>query len=360
MTDTSDSLQFYYDEISPILPAEILDFHAHTWSCKNWRFKPWETQKDGGSYMVCEENYPPEKLIADGQQSFPDKQYKAVVFGYPTPAVNLESDTQFVANAARQHENLFPLILAGKDFRVPQEQLKKQLQCGGFLGYKVFLNWMGNDYGDLRIEDMLSDNEMAVADEFRLIVLLHVPRAGRLADPVIQRGVRWLSTEYPNASIVLAHCGRCYLPAEMRRAVDSIKDLSNVYMDTSMVMDPLTLQIVIETIGPERLLYGTDFPVAAMKGRRVRVMDHWVDVVLNEYPDSDYRVQSDQIRATFMAVEIAVAIRDAAERAGIPDEQREAIFHDNGMVLLRKVTCSKHALVESKDITEACKWDKEL
>jgi hypothetical protein len=66
-------------------------------------------------------------------------------------------------------------------------------------------------------------------------------------------------------------------------------------------------------------------------------MDHWVDVVLDEYPESAYRAQSGSIRATYMAVEIAVAIRDAAERVGISDLQRAGIFHDNGMKLLHQV-----------------------
>ena len=194
---------------------------------------------------------------------------------------------------------------------------------------------------NISIEDMLSDNEMALANDLGLIVMLHVPRAGRLADPEIQRGVQWLSKDYPNAKIVLAHCGRCYLPSEMKNAINSIKHLSNVYMDTSMVMDPLAIQIAMDTIGSERLLYATDFPVAAMKGRRVRVMDHWVDVVLEEYPDSAYRAKSNQIRATFMAVEIAIAIRDAAERVGISDKQRDGIFYDNGMKLLNNIKKNK-------------------
>ena len=337
MRENSADLDFYYNEVSPMLPTEILDFHAHTWSCDDWKFKPWETQKDGGKYMVATEDYPPERLIADGQQCFPDKEYKAVVFGYPTPAVDLEKDIRFVANAARKHKNLYPLIMAGKDFEVPQEQLRAQLRSGGFLGYKVFLNWLGDDYGNICIEEMLSDNEMALANELGLIVMLHVPRAGRLADPEIQRGVQWLAKDYPNARIVLAHCGRCYLPSEMKKAIHAIEALPNVSMDTSMVMDPLTLQIAMEAIGPERLLYATDFPVAAMKGRRVRVMDHWVDVVLDEYPDSAYRAKSNQIRTTFMAVEIAIAIRDAAERVGISDTQRAGIFHDNGMTLINGV-----------------------
>ena len=123
----------------------------------------------------------------------------------------------------------------------------------------------------------------------------------------------------------------------MRRAIGSIRDLPNVWMDTSMVMDPLVLQIALEAIGPGRLVFGTDFCVAAMRGRRVRVMDHWVDVVLPGRPQSAFRVQSDNMRATFMAVEIAVAVRDAAERVGLSEADRHAIFFENGMALLDRV-----------------------
>lgn len=40
-----------------------------------------------------------------------------------------------------------------------------------------------------------------------------------------------------------------------------------------MVMDPVSIQIALNEIGPGRLLFATDVPVAAMCGRRVRVLD---------------------------------------------------------------------------------------
>ena len=53
---------------------------------------------------------------------------------------------------------------------------------------------------------------------------------------------------------------------------------------------------------------------AAMRGRRVSVMDHWVDVVLPGYPKSAYRVDG-EIHATYMSLEIALALRWAASTA---------------------------------------------
>ena len=74
-----------------------------------------------------------------------------------------------------------------------REELERALATRAYKGYKVFLNWFGDDYGERTIEDMLGPVEMEPADRRRLIVLLHVPRAGRLADPVIQEGVRTLA-----------------------------------------------------------------------------------------------------------------------------------------------------------------------
>jgi hypothetical protein len=164
-----------------------------------------------------------------------------------------------------------------------------------------------------------------------------VPSGGRLADPEVQAGVRWLSEGWPGAKIVLAHCGRCYLPAEMERAIGSVKNLANVYLDTSMVMDESVLRMVFDQVDSSRVLYATDFPVAAMVGRRVRVMNHWVDVVVGDPPASAYRVKAEGIGATSMALEIAFAVLTAGRAAGIGEDKLRAVFFENGMKVLRSV-----------------------
>mgnify|MGYP001603149133 CR=1 FL=1 len=330
-------LPFYRAEIAPMLPAKVLDFHTHTWNADNWKFRPWESEAPGGKYMVGNPYYEPAVLLADGRRCFPDREYHAVCFGYPTPVIDWEKDTAYVAAAARTNPTLWPLVVGGPDLKISRERYERALDEGGFYGFKVFLNWLGDNYGDKRVEEMVGADEIALANERRLIVLLHVPRSGRLADPAVQKGVQWLSRACPGGRIVLAHAGRCYLPAEMKAAIGSVKDLDNVFMDLSMVMDPVVVQMAIDALGPARLMYATDFPVAAMRGRRVRVMDHWVDVVLPGYPASAFRVADGGIRATFMAWEIALAIRWAAELCGITAAERHGIFYDNGRRLLDEV-----------------------
>lgn len=315
----------------------MLDFHTHAWTSDNWRERPWDGDANGGRYMVTNAFYPPEKLLADGKACFPDRAYEAVFFGYPTPAVDWDKDTAYIAAAARTHRELWPLLLAGPALGLTRARYEEALANGNFCGFKVFLNWYGDAYGNVSIEEMVGPVEMELANERRLVLLLHVPRRGRLADPDVQRGVRALAQNAPQAQIVLAHCGRCYLPSEMKNAIDCLRGLNNVWMDTSMVMDPVVLQIAIDALGPGRLLFGTDFPVAAMHGRRVQIHDHWVDVVTPGYPASAYRVSGDSFKAGPMAWEIVTAIRWACELTGIKEPERHAIFYANGMSLLTRI-----------------------
>jgi predicted TIM-barrel fold metal-dependent hydrolase len=337
VSNAMDADRVFYDtELAPFLPPAVLDFHAHVWDCRDWDAVPWDAGRPGASYMVSERFYPPEQLLADGRAAFPDREYRAVCFGYPTPAADNAKDTEYVA-AAGARRGLYPLMVAGSRLGVSPEVLRERIERHGFLGFKVFLDWQGDDYGDRTVEGMLGANEMDLADELSLVVLLHVPRAGRLADPVVQRGVRWLAARWPRARIVLAHCGRCYLPAEMERAVMSVRDLPNVWLDTSMVMEEGVLAVLFGAIDSSRVVYATDFPVAAMRGRRVRVMDHWVDVVQGDEPDSAYRVKAKGIHATMMAREIAIAVRDGARRAGLGADALRAVFFENGMQVLSGV-----------------------
>lgn len=337
---------FYKKVISPMLPEKVLDFHAHAWKADQWitsgSLDSNEKQNsaslgtyESARYMSTELEYGVERLFEDGSRMFPDRAYNAVCFGQPTPAVDIGLTNQYIA-AHSNMQQLFPLRVTGKDM-VSGEKLRQEIIEDGFFGYKVFLNWVGNDYGNVRVEDMIGSVEMELANELGLVVLLHVPRSGRLADPEVQKGVRALAERYPGANIVLAHCGRCYLPGEMKAAIASIQGLDNVYMDTAMVMDVTVVEMVLNHIDSSRLLFATDFPIAAMRGRRVNVMDHWVDVVLEGYPKSEFRVASNEIRASFMAYEIALAIVTAAEMAGIKREKIKDIFYNNGIKLLGKV-----------------------
>ena len=335
---------FYKERVSSFLPEKILDFHAHVWTADQWLGSENKSESvssielgkfETAKYMVTRTQYSMESLKRDLSLIFPDKECSAVCFGQPTPAVNVDKTNEYVGSSAEAGRQ-FPLLVCGGGC-VCADKIYESVTKSGFYGYKVFLNWVGNDYGKVTVEDMLLPDEMDIANELGLIVLLHVPRSLRLADPEIGAGIRKLSKQYPNAKIVLAHCGRCYDPYHMRKAISSVADLANVSMDTSMVMDAVSIAVAMREMGPSRFVYATDLPVAAMFGRRVTIKDHWVDLVLDGYEPSDFRVMSDNMNATYMAHEIAIAVEHAADLTGISQAELKSIFYDNGMKLLKSV-----------------------
>lgn len=346
MNNAETATQYYYKYISPALPDKVLDFHAHIWKKDHWFGAPNGTSGNESStglsafptakYMSIAQEYSAEMLSADGQKAFPEKKYYAVCFGLPTPAGNVIKSNAYVAESAAENPRFFPLLIAGGGILSPEE-ITSQLKENGFYGYKVYLNWIGNDYGSITVEDMVNSVEMEIANALKLVIMLHVPRSDRLADPAVQKGVARLARACPNASIVLAHCGRCYHPLEMHREITAVADLPNVYMDTSMVMEPIAIEMAMRALGPQRLLFATDFPVAAMIGKRVNIMDHWVDVVAPGYSDSEFRVPTENIRAMIMAQECALSVIEAAYGAGISGSQLKGIFWDNGIKLLDRV-----------------------
>ena len=254
----------------------------HTWLSAHWRDVAWETDAAGGKYMVTIADYGIEALREDGRAVFPDRPYHAVCFGYPTPVADVRKTNDYSAEAGQQ-PGRFPLLLAGRGLE-PIEEMERRIREQGFFGYKVLLPWLGDDYGSVTIEDMLGEAEMELANRLRLVVLLHVPRSRRLADPVVKAGVRKYAREYPDTQFVLAHCGRCYLPDEMAEAIGAVADLPKRLPGHLHGDGPhRPAGHAGRTSTPPRLLFATDFPVAAMRGRRVYAADHWVDLVLDGF-----------------------------------------------------------------------------
>ena len=136
-------LPLYRDQIAPILPARVLDFHAHTWLAKDWTTVPWQTDAAGAKYMTALGAYGAGRLRHDLTVLFPDRPIGAVCFGYPTPAADLAKTNARAADAA-QTPGLLPLLITGKGLHTA-EQLVQMLDRHVFFGYKVLLNWYGDD-----------------------------------------------------------------------------------------------------------------------------------------------------------------------------------------------------------------------
>lgn len=75
---------------------------------------------------------------------------------------------------------------------------------------------------------------------------------------------------HPNMPIVAAHCGGT-AAGNIERLAELARGLDNLYVDTSFRSHE-DIELMLELFGPERVMFGTDYPFASYKGQIEQVM----------------------------------------------------------------------------------------
>jgi hypothetical protein len=174
---------------------------------------------------------------------------------------------------------------------------------------------------------------MEIINRLGLIVMLHIPRRLRLADPLNQTHLAELCARYPNARIVLAHIGRAYFLKCAIGQFERMKELPNLYYDLAMVQHWEVMEYTFETVGAGKVLYGTDIPIALAPGKSVEI-NHQYTYVTPEPWDLSISDDHGKIQFTSFLYEELRAFKRAAARIGLNRRDVESIFYDNGMTLL--------------------------
>jgi glutamate-1-semialdehyde 2,1-aminomutase len=109
-----------------------------------------------------------------------------------------------------------------------------------------------------------------------------------------------------------------------------LKGLNNVWFDTSAVTEAGAFEAIIETMGHERLLYGTDFHVSHIRGRCVAIGDsfHWFYA-----HDMDSEEKHIKLAPVLIGLESIRSLRLACRRLKLSDSQIEDIFYNNARQL---------------------------
>jgi uncharacterized protein len=217
------------------------------------------------------------------------------------------------------------------------ESLREDLVGGRFLGIKPYPVYPRLEKeSEVEIEDMLPDWAMQVVEELGMLVMLHIPRPGRLADPVNQQQLVSLCTRFPNARIVLAHVGRAYYLKNIVGNLEALRDLPNLYYDLTMLNNWEVMEYAFSRLRPDRMLYGTDIPIALAPGKSVEINNQYTYVTPQPWSLSISDDHAKLVFTSFLYEELR-AIRKAVERLKLDQNFVQGLFHDNGQRLLEEV-----------------------
>lgn len=322
----------YEQELLPWMPERIIDCHVHISREANCGPISEERLKElwpveAGIFQ----SWP--RLKATYESLFPKQRVDALVFGGVYRELNIQADNDYVrmglADPANSSRGLFVMRPEW-----PADKIAEAM-VDGFLGIKPYpdLAPMGSEKAS--IFDFVPHEHLAMLDSLGGVLMMHLPRRGRLADPNNINELKELRQRYPQVKLIVAHIGRAYCLPTAMEGLPHFADDPGVYFDTAANLNADVFQYALETIGPDRILYGSDLPVMMMRGVREHVADKYINYTDGPYSwNTNRKSNEEEADYTFYLYEELRALIRAIERAGMGKAEFEKLMCSNSARLL--------------------------
>lgn len=329
----------YQEKIRDFLPARLIDIHTHIWR-KSFAV----AGQEAGSPAAWADRVAPENalddLARDYRQMLPRQEVIPLLFGYPSRAVDPQANNAWVREVSRVSR--YPaLFLSTPD--MPALVLEAEVRLGRFRGLKPYPDFAppALDAKDVSIFDFLPRAHLEVADANRWIVMLHIPRPGRLSDPLNLKQLVEIEKAFPNLRLIVAHLGRAYCPEDLGDALDVLRRTGRLYFDLSANTCSHVMEKMLQAVGNRRILFGSDMPITRMRMGRVCEAGGYVNLVprgmYGDVSADAHMREVDKAEAgnlTFFLYEEILAFRRAAEALNLSSAQIEDVFFGNAHRLL--------------------------
>jgi predicted TIM-barrel fold metal-dependent hydrolase len=331
--------RFYNEHLASWLPSRILDEHTHVWLKELVDLAVSEERVAKWPRRVADQN-PIEDLLASYELMFPKQKVTPLVFGYPATNVDLDRMNGYVSQVSRQH-NLPCLLISTPAWSA--DEVERRVQEGGFLGLKPYLSFAPPHIAaeDVTIFDFLPREHLEVANAHRWVVLLHIPRPGRLKDPVNLEQMLEIERRYPDAGIIIAHIGRAYCVENVGTAFEVLEPTENLVFDFSGSTNGEVMAGILRTAGPKRVLFGSDLPIVRMRMRRICDNGSYVNLVppglygdISDDPHMREVTAEEGEQLSFFMYEELLAFRRAAEATGLSSADLQDVFYNNAARLI--------------------------
>jgi len=332
--------EFYESRLRDFLPGRIIDIHTHVWLDVLKTHAPGERDRVVKWPALVARDNSIEDLIETYRLMFPGKEVSALIFASARPGDDIDKLNAYVAEASGRSG--FPaLIFASPEWSA--DILEEKIRRGGFAGVKVYLD-RAPAYipeGEIRIFDFLPHHQLEVLNRHGWIAMLHIPRDGRLKDPVNIAQMVEIDNRYPNAKVIIAHVGRAYCNEDVGDAFEALTATDNLRFDIAANTNEQVFRQLIQAVGPKRILFGSDMPILRMRTRRICESGVYVNLV-PEGLYGDVSVDkhmreltgSEADNLTFFMYEEIDAFRRAAEAEGLARTDIEDVFCNNASALI--------------------------
>lgn len=330
---TANDRRIYEEELRDFLPEQLFDVHAHlNLECHTPAPDPNEEKRTvTWPSMVAKQN-----SIEDLQETyrlmFPGKDCRALVF---SNAGHGEVINQYVSDCAKQSG--FPALYFSHPNQSADE-IEQEIRRGGFLGLKSYLD-LSPKYlpeKEIRIYDFFPRHQLKRLNEMGGICMLHIPRSGRLKDPVNIAQILEIKQDFPRVQLIIAHIGRAYTRGDIGDAFEQLGQTPDLLYDFTANCCEYAITEVIRAAGPKHVMFGLDLPILRMRTHRIEENGTYINLIppgLYGDPAQDPHLREvppeEAEKITFFAYEELLAFKRAAQTLHLTRADIEDILCNN-------------------------------
>jgi hypothetical protein len=331
--------RFWAERIEPFLPGRVFDAHRHIAKPEHLAPMPPEQRARHWAFEVADHETLDEAQQAYAQL-FPGCSVAYLAFGFPYQGCRLEENNAYLVEGLA---GTGCAALAMTSPAWPAERVAGWLRRPRVIGIKPYHELIPGFAGEeVSVFDFCPHAHLEALNEVGGWLTLHLPRKERLADPRNLAEVKEIRRRYPRIVLVVAHIGRSFAGRYAREGLPALCDDEGILFDTSAVLNPAVHAVALDRLGPRRLLFGSDFPILYMRGRRRWEGDRYINLTSGHYSWNLDR-ESPQVEAayTLYIYEAVAACIDACRQLGFGDAELRAIFHDNARRIVDRLLAEK-------------------
>lgn len=312
--------------LDDFLPDEIFDAHAHLYDSSFVS----GMANGGGAFSLrssCEVSH----YLEDMRPILGDRSITLNIVTTPDASMTepksqaRKDSVDFLADQLNRYPGHVGEVMVGP--LDTAEDVESMLIHPGIHGFKCYhLLAAEKPTWNAPIGDYLPESVWEVADKHGFAITLHMVRDHALSDPVNHKYIAQMAKKYPNAVLILAHAARSFAAWTAVEAVDTVKNLDNVWFDFSGICEsPAEFQIM-RKCGVDRCMWGSDYPISRLAGKAISLADsfYWIAA-----KDLEQFAGPTEFHSWLVGTENLMALRQACLMLDLGRSDIEKLFYKN-------------------------------
>jgi len=326
--------RIWEDELEAFVPDQIFDAHTHLHS---WSHTALPRQEPEAWQKTIGKTFPEvdwRLMDAVDEILMPGRTVHRLAAGTPFVHCDFEAANRHTASEVGRDPESGALMLVHPSMSA--DDIEMAVQAQSFIGFKPYrLYSTTGDAVGCGITDFLPERQIAVADRYGLMIMLHVSKRKAIADEENLADLERLTAQYPNVKWNLCHCARSYYDGPLLKAAKRLGEMPNLWYDISSVCDADAMDTLLSIAGPDRVMYGSDDMCAGVsRGKYITFGFAW-----SHLGESNHQLSLSHCdpAMTFVRYEMLRAFRRAVRRHGYGKEEIEKLFYGNARRLISAI-----------------------